>query len=182
MARINGTEGADFLVGTRPADTIFGLGGDDGAYGLDGNDQIDLGDGNDFGIGGPGNDWIAGQAGDDYLEGDDFDTTVPFGNDQLFGKSGDDALWGGGGAGGEGPLHRIGMGDVLAAFDLRLQFRQHLRIHRHHAPLRARRALSWSSISRTPGASCTLNPSGISYHRLRQVTSTARASFAWPPS
>lgn len=74
--RVDGTPGADRLVGSQyfdringlgGNDVIYGLGGNDAIYGENGNDTIYGGDGNDFIFGGPGNDRIYGGAGNDII-------------------------------------------------------------------------------------------------------------------
>ena len=77
--RLNGTTGADLLVGA-PArsDSVMGFDGNDVIYGLEGNDVLsgcednDIlygGAGNDNLFGGTGNDVLDGGAGNDYLNG-----------------------------------------------------------------------------------------------------------------
>jgi Ca2+-binding RTX toxin-like protein len=114
---LNGTAGADCILGLGGQDTINGLGGDDVISGGDGNDTINGGDGNDriWGgsgqdviNGGTGNDFIDGGEGDDTCHGNDGNDVVHGGNgqdhlfgdnndDQLFGDDGDDTLDGGAG-------------------------------------------------------------------------------------
>ena len=87
---INGTAGADVIIGGPAGETINGRGG---------NDLICAGRGNDKVSGGSGNDKIRGEAGNDKLSGDS-------GADLLLGSGGADDLRGGAGndraAGGDG--------------------------------------------------------------------------------
>lgn len=83
---IRGDDGADDLRGGLGDDLIYAGQGDDwvqgdAAYGEGGNDIIH---------GGPGDDMLAGQGGDDLVYGD-------AGDDTLFGGEGDDSLFGGAG-------------------------------------------------------------------------------------
>jgi len=55
---INGSAGADFIIGSTHNDTINGHGGADIIYGGDGVDTINAGDGTDIIVGGAGNDII----------------------------------------------------------------------------------------------------------------------------
>ena len=87
---INGTPGADVIIGGPAGETINGRGG---------NDLICAGRGNDRVSGGSGNDKIRGEAGNDRLSGGS-------GADLLLGSGGADVLRGGAGndraAGGDG--------------------------------------------------------------------------------
>lgn len=56
MARINGTELSDILIGTAENDIILGYGGNDSLSGLSGNDHLNGGSGSDELAGGAGND------------------------------------------------------------------------------------------------------------------------------
>jgi Ca2+-binding RTX toxin-like protein len=85
---VNGTSGADTIIGDARANTLNGLGGNDLIDGADGNDTLNGGDGNDQVKGGAGNDTIDGGAGDDQVFGD-------AGNDRLRGSQGNDILDGG---------------------------------------------------------------------------------------
>ncbi|TSD90154.1 calcium-binding protein [Mycobacterium sp. KBS0706] len=87
MAIINGTEGADDLLGTATDDTINGLGGNDDALnGADGNDTINGLGGNDDALNGAdGNDTVNGGDGDDIIAGG-------LGSDTLDGGAGIDAV------------------------------------------------------------------------------------------
>lgn len=106
MARIEGTDGDDYLEGGAEGDVILGRRGYDWLVGNGGNDHLDGGARDDlldggFGrdlleggaggdalYGGEGNDTLAGDRGDDFLRGDG-------GDDVLEGGSGNDALRGG---------------------------------------------------------------------------------------
>ena len=79
MAVINGTSGADNLVGTIPNDTIYGLDGSDTLDGGSGNDILDGGNGDDVLIGGTGNDTLTGGAGNDRF----FFNARDFGQDTI---------------------------------------------------------------------------------------------------
>ena len=77
--QLNGTAGADTLVGGRGDDTLSGLEGGDLLSGGTGRDVLEGGDGDDTLIGGPGYDGLYGGAGndvyryeslDDFIEGD----------------------------------------------------------------------------------------------------------------
>lgn len=63
MARINGTELSDILIGTAENDIILGYGGNDSLSGLSGNDHLN---------GGSGSDELAGGAGHDVYKVDVF--------------------------------------------------------------------------------------------------------------
>jgi hypothetical protein len=97
VAKTDGTEGDDTLIGTPAAEAIFGLAGNDDIDGVDGNDCLDGGDGddilrggadNDLELGGEGDDKVRGQGGKDKLKGGD-------GKDRLNGGEGKDRLAGG---------------------------------------------------------------------------------------
>jgi Ca2+-binding RTX toxin-like protein len=97
---LNGTSGADLILGLSGNDTLNGLAGNDLLCGGSGNDTVNGGDdddtlgddsGNDVLNGGNGNDDISGGSGNDTLNGG-------AGNDSLSGGSGNDALTGGTGA------------------------------------------------------------------------------------
>jgi len=62
---IEGTDGADRLLGGSGNDTMLGGGGNDNLFGRAGADRIMGGDGNDTLTGGSGNDSMEGGAGDD---------------------------------------------------------------------------------------------------------------------
>lgn len=91
MAKIDGTNGNDTLLGTRFSDEIDGDAGRDILRGRGGNDRLD-GDG--------GNDSLWGDDGNDSLEGDDGNDRLSggAGRDRLEGGDGDDVLTGGRGA------------------------------------------------------------------------------------
>ncbi len=84
---VNGTSGADVIVGNALDNIINGRGGNDIICGLDGDDTINGGGGNDTIHGNAGNDTIKGQGGADRLFGDD-------GSDEISGGAGDDIVWG----------------------------------------------------------------------------------------
>jgi Ca2+-binding RTX toxin-like protein len=105
---IEGTDGADRLIGTNRDDlfvgkdgddTIRALGGDDSIVGGDGNDLIFGGYGNDVIEAGAGNDLIFGEFGDDYINGSGGDDTIygGKGDDTIVGGKGSDLMFGGGG-------------------------------------------------------------------------------------
>lgn len=79
------------LNGTSGADLILGLGGNDTLSGLAGNDLLCGGSGNDTINGGDNDDTLDGDIGNDVLNGG-------AGNDGLFGRNGNDSLTGGTGA------------------------------------------------------------------------------------
>lgn len=81
IASINGSNGADTILGSRTYDYIFAGGGDDTVNGFMGDDEVH---------GGGGNDTIMDSGGYDVLYGDG-------GNDILNGGALDDILWGGAG-------------------------------------------------------------------------------------
>jgi hypothetical protein len=85
---INGTNGADRLVGTARADVICGRGGNDVVLGLGGADRLYGGAGSDRVLGGLGNDRLYGGLGADRLEGGR-------GNDLIAGDTGNDRLYAG---------------------------------------------------------------------------------------
>lgn len=97
MAKIDGTNGDDILLGTEDKDDINGNDGNDYIQGLgekdkingeDGDDTLSGGDGDDDIKGGKDNDIIYGDAGDDKLKGED-------GDDTIEGGEGDDDIDGG---------------------------------------------------------------------------------------
>lgn len=57
---LNGTSGAEIILGLEGNDTINGSGGNDEIFGGDGNDTLNGGDGNDILYGGLGNDLLTG--------------------------------------------------------------------------------------------------------------------------
>lgn len=57
---LNGTSGAEIILGLEGNDTINGSGGNDEIFGGDGNDTLNGGDGNDILYGGLGNDSLTG--------------------------------------------------------------------------------------------------------------------------
>lgn len=73
MAVINGTPGADTLIGTGSADQINGLEGNDTLEGRGGNDVLLGGAGNDVLKGGAGSDRMFGGAGNDTYYADSSD-------------------------------------------------------------------------------------------------------------
>ena len=85
---VNGTAGAERLVGSNDADLIHGNGGNDTLIGNAGDDRLYGDQGNDNLVGGNGIDWLDGGLGDDTLNGGND-------NDQLFGGDGHDNLQGG---------------------------------------------------------------------------------------
>ena len=96
---IDGTTGADSIVGGSLNDAITGNDGDDNLSGGAGHDTISGGAGDDSLLGGDGIDTLTGGAGDDSLLGgagaDSLDGGL--GADTLDGGTGDDRLKGGGG-------------------------------------------------------------------------------------
>jgi Ca2+-binding RTX toxin-like protein len=88
---IDGTNGADRLIGTAGNDDMDGRGGNDRMRGGAGNDDMDGGNGRDTLWGDDGNDDIDGDGGNDRLYGG-------AGNDILVGGRGNDRLTGGSGA------------------------------------------------------------------------------------
>ncbi len=109
---VNGTPGADVIVGTAHDDKINGRGGNDiicggggddevrgGAgndrlYGNNGDDLVLGGDGNDYVHGGNGADRLAGQNGNDHIDGAKGNDLL---DDQKLGGKGRDVLIGGSG-------------------------------------------------------------------------------------
>ena len=94
---INGTNGADNLVGTPGNDTINGFGGNDVINARAGNDIIDGGNGQDLIRANAGNDIVSGGRGIDTIFGQDGDDIISGngGNDIIRGGSGDDIIDGG---------------------------------------------------------------------------------------
>lgn len=90
MARINGNDAANRLVGTYFDDEIHGLGGNDTLLGGFGDDDLYGGIGNDQLNGGDQDDRLDGGAGNDILDGGN-------GNDYFIGGSGSDLMRGGAG-------------------------------------------------------------------------------------
>ncbi|MEO1617915.1 MAG: hypothetical protein AAFV88_18825 [Planctomycetota bacterium] len=97
LARIDGQNGNDYLIGSDEDGIIRGGDGDDviqagdgdeTVYGGFGNDIIVCGAGDHDVFGGPGNDLLYGGDGDDDLYGED-------GDDRIKGDNGDDYLSGG---------------------------------------------------------------------------------------
>ncbi|MCZ8332736.1 MAG: calcium-binding protein [Rhodobacteraceae bacterium] len=88
---IDGTNGADVLIGTAGNDDMDGRRGNDQLRGGAGNDDMDGDDGNDSLLGEDGRDDIDGGRGNDVLDGG-------AGNDTLVGGRGNDLLTGGAGA------------------------------------------------------------------------------------
>jgi Ca2+-binding RTX toxin-like protein len=99
---IEGTNGADVLVGGSGNDLIIGHDGDDILSGLAGNDVL---------RGGAGDDRMTGGAGDDILEGGD-------GADQLLGQAGNDTMTGGAGADSFILLRTEGDQDTITGFEI----------------------------------------------------------------
>ncbi|MFZ5896419.1 MAG: calcium-binding protein [Myxococcota bacterium] len=104
--QINGTSGADCIIGSSLHESINAGGGNDIVFGGDGNDTIDAGSGNDEVYGEAGHDNIRGGSGNDMLFGGEQvdaifggtgDDTLVGGNDHdtLIGEDGLDHLWGG---------------------------------------------------------------------------------------
>ncbi|MBW6401703.1 Ig-like domain-containing protein [Roseomonas sp. HJA6] len=119
---IEGTNGANTLVGDAGNDTIYGYNAADSLVGAGGNDSIGGGNGNDTLDGGTGNDRLEGHGSNDVLFGGEGDDTLSGGNndDLLKGDQGDDFLEGGNGSdtleGGEGDdlmLGRAGTDTLL---------------------------------------------------------------------
>ncbi|MGE0337639.1 MAG: hypothetical protein AB7Q76_20285, partial [Gammaproteobacteria bacterium] len=139
--RMEGTGGADHLVGTALDDELHALAGDDVLHGAagddvllggDGDDQLSGDDGNDLLRGDAGRDALFGRAGDDRLEGGrDADLlSGRDGHDVLTGGDGDDVLLGGSGhdvlLGGDGADFLAGSARAeTAAPDWRLEFLPH---------------------------------------------------------
>ncbi len=97
---IQGTPGADVLVGTSGDDVICGGGGADTIYGLGGDDLIVAGSGADIVFGGDGHDEIYGGRGNDTIEAGRGNDIVRggAGADVVSGGRGNDELHGGRGA------------------------------------------------------------------------------------
>ena len=85
LCRVEGTAGADRLIGSYYYDIIRGFGGDDVIRGNPGNDRIEGNDGNDRIEAGAGNDVVFGGAGDDRIFGGS-------GNDLIIGGNGHDVI------------------------------------------------------------------------------------------
>jgi Ca2+-binding RTX toxin-like protein len=85
-ATINGTNGADFLVGTRQADTIKGFRGDDIIGGKDGADTLRGYEGNDITDGQAQSDTLTGGPGRDNI------ITGPGSEDAVFAEDGQQDL------------------------------------------------------------------------------------------
>lgn len=94
---VDGTSGADILVGSEAFDVLVGEAGDDLMFGFGNTDFMFGGDGNDRLVGGPGDDSLTGGDGDDLLEGgaDDDRLSGGEGADALYGGDGTDRLYGG---------------------------------------------------------------------------------------
>lgn len=92
---VNGTDGADTLIGGAGIDELHGKGGDDTLLGEGGPDKLYGGDGNDTLVGGDGHDVLQGDAGNDYLVGGEGNDTLIGGEgaDILAGEAGDDVLY-----------------------------------------------------------------------------------------
>ena len=88
--RINGYAGDDMLIGNGGSDVVDGGPGNDILDGGAGGDEINGGDGDDLIRGGTGNDYIDAGAGHDRVDGGD-------GSDWIGGRGGNDVLWGGAG-------------------------------------------------------------------------------------
>jgi Ca2+-binding RTX toxin-like protein len=80
---IDGTSGADDLVGTDEDDVIHASGGADYVSGLAGPDVLYAGAGNDTVVGRDGNDSIYGNAGTDTLYGNNENDTINSAGDQT---------------------------------------------------------------------------------------------------
>lgn len=76
MARLDGTNNSDSLVGGTGDDQIRALQGDDTVHGGDGNDSLDAGGGDDLMFGDAGNDRIDGESGRDTIFGGDGDDII----------------------------------------------------------------------------------------------------------
>lgn len=87
---IDGGAGADIIIGGRGWDVLNGEGGRDFVHGGAGDDVIDGGAGRDLLFGGRGNDDVNGGGGRDFIVGG-------AGNDNLSGDAGRDFILGGGG-------------------------------------------------------------------------------------
>jgi Ca2+-binding RTX toxin-like protein len=88
---LNGTSGADLILGLDGNDTLNGLGGNDLLCGGAKNDTLNGGDNDDTLDGGAGNDTLNGGSGSDGLSGNN-------GNDSLTGGTGADSFSGGPGS------------------------------------------------------------------------------------
>jgi Ca2+-binding RTX toxin-like protein len=73
---IDGTSGADDLIGTQKDDVIHASGGKDYLSGLGGPDVLYAGAGNDTVVGREGNDRIYGNTGSDMLFGEEGNDTI----------------------------------------------------------------------------------------------------------
>ena len=91
VERIEGTAGADVIVGRGGRQIIFGGDGDDRICGNGGSDVIDGGAGDDRLSGGQGDDFITGVDGDDLLRGGPGADSLNFGDEE----DGDDVVVGG---------------------------------------------------------------------------------------
>jgi hypothetical protein len=80
---IDGTSGADDLIGTDKDDVIHASGGADYVSGLAGPDLLYAGAGNDTVVGRDGNDRIYGNAGSDMLFGNQSNDTINSAGDQA---------------------------------------------------------------------------------------------------
>ena len=76
-ATINGSAGADIIVGRLDASTIYGLAGDDTLFGMGADDTLIGGEGADHLYGGGGNDMLIGGDGD-HLDGGGGNDTVSY--------------------------------------------------------------------------------------------------------
>lgn len=76
---MQGTAGADTLIGGYVAEKILGLAGNDSLWGYGGDDLLQGGDGNDQLYGGVGNDILDGGAGNDRLASEAGDDVYLFG-------------------------------------------------------------------------------------------------------
>lgn len=136
MAKFNGTNGNDSIIGTSSNDTINGKGGEDLLSGLadadkikggSGDDTVDGGSGNDLLIGNDDADTVSGGADNDVLYGDGGgpqngldawedgfgDLKGNYGDDDLDGGGGDDFVFGDGGT----DLARYGVGENTGSMD-----------------------------------------------------------------
>lgn len=93
---VQGSSGADKLLGGDEENALNGGGGQDTLKGRDGEDDLSGGDGGDLLHGGNGDDTLAGGGGSDTISGGQGDDNVKGGrgNDDLNGGSGDDTLSG----------------------------------------------------------------------------------------
>lgn len=93
---VNGSPGADIIVGTECADRIDAGAGDDIVDARGGSDIVVGGAGRDRVVAGTGDDIVFGSAGDDVIFGGHGDDRLwgGDGDDRLFGESGDDVLHG----------------------------------------------------------------------------------------